>query len=404
MTARRTAFFALTAGVLIAALYTGERLYVIVLFILLALLALAVFHIAYTLHAFSYYQSLSKSAAVKGDSVRLSITLYNEGWIPYGRVRATYWLPDCLRGAPPHVLEGDVPAHGALSCEVDFACLHRGEYHPGLLSVRVSDVFGLFSASMRYEKFSYQALRLTVRPRVTELSDEARVAMVRQGRMESEDTTAQEVSAVRDIRAYRSGDALKRVHFKLSARRRSALVKEFEGSARPNTLLLLDVQAHGREGAEALEIEDAMVEAATALAHGMLEMRAPVRLVGYGAGRFEAAGSEPRNFDTMYAYLTVVKFDGKYSLTDVLALETSGAGQHVVLITSAIDPKLYGAMLALREAGDDVAAVVAATRAERVDGVDRFAAELNRHGVRCMVISPGDAPGNAPGNAGEAAG
>ena len=395
MTARRAAFFGLLAGALVAALYTGERLYVMILVIMSSLLLLALGHVFYTLAAFRYQQTLSRSSAMKGDEVHISIVLHNEGIIPFANVRATYWLPDCLRGAPPHRLEGDVPARGELRCEVDFTCLYRGEYNPGLLSVKVSDLFGLLSVSLPYEKFSYQSLRLIVRPRVTDLSDEARVAMIRLGRMDSEDTTAQEVSSVHDIRAYREGDALKRVHYKLSARRRSVLVKEFEGSARPNTLLLLDVRKHGREAVEALEIEDAMVEAATALAHGMLAVRAPVRLVGYGAHRFEASGSEPRDFDTMYAYLALVQFDGKHALNDVMTLEASSKGQHVLLVTSALDPKLYGAMLALREAGDDVAAVVVATHAERIDGANRYAAELNRRGVRCTILSPGEPLGAA---------
>lgn len=397
MTARRAAFFGLTAGVLIAALYTGDRLYVLILAFLLGLLALSLLHILYTLATFRFHQQLSRGAAVKGESVLLTIALYNEGIIPYANVRATYWLPDCLTGAPPHVMEGDIPARSELRHEGAFECAHRGEFNPGLLSVKVSDLFGLITISLPHAKFVTNPLRLLVRPRVLALSDEARVAMIRQGRMDSQDTVAQEVSAVRDIRAFRDGDPLKWVHFKLSARRRSVVVREFEGSARPNTLLLLDVHAHGREGADALEIEDAMVEATTALAYDMLESRAPVRLVGYGAQRFEANGSEPRDFDTMYAYLTIVKFDGTHALTDVLSLETSGKGQHVLLVTSALEPRLYGAMLALREAGDDVAAVVVATAAERVEGVNRYAAELNRRGVRCRVLSPGEAIGGAPG-------
>ncbi len=391
MIARRVAFFGVMCGVLIAATYTGERLYVILFAFMASIVCFALLHILFTFLTFRFDQTLSRCVSVKGEEVDLRIALYNESVIPYANLAATYWLPDNLLGEREHVLEGDIPSQGRLSLEVKFPCLFRGEYAPGLTSLRVSDLFGLISIQVPFRRFSYfSPLRLTVRPRVLSFGDDAQVALVRQGRMDAQDVTAQDVSAVRDIRAFRPGDALKWVHFKLSARRRAVLVREFEGSARPKTLLLMDAGRHGREGVRALEIEDTIIEAATALAHYLLEQRAPVRLVAYGTQRYEAQGSEPRDFGPMYAYFTVAAFDGQFPLTDVLAQETAERGQHVIVVTPSLDAGLYGALLALREAGSDVAAIVVATAQERVQGVERLAAELARRGVRCKVLSPGE--------------
>ncbi len=398
MTARRAAYFGLMAGVLVAAMYTGDVFYALIFAFFVALLLFALAHVLYTAASFRFEQSLSSSEAIKGEEVELSIALHNEGVVPYARVCALYWLPDNLTGAPLHMLEGDIPARGILRVSTAFLCTYRGEYAPGLMSLRVTDLFGLIALTIPLRRYTYyKPLRLTVRPRVMSLRDDAQVALIRQGRMDAADVSAQEVSSVRDIRAFRPGDALKWVHFKLSARRRAVLVREFEGSARPKTLLLLDVHRHGREGVKALEIEDAMVEAAAALAHQLLEDRAPVRLAAYGAQRYEAQGDEPRDFGPMYAYFTLAAFDGQYELTDVLALEAHEKGQHVLLITTQLAPKLYGAMLALREAGNDVAAVVVATPSERQNGVDRIAGELSRRGVRCRAISPGEDMGAVRG-------
>ncbi len=256
----------------------------------------------------------------------------------------------------------------------------------------------LIAITVPLTRFSYhKPLSLIVRPRILSLKDEAQVAQIQLGRMDSADVTAQEVSSVRDIRAFRPGDALKWVHFKLSARRRTMLVREFEGSARPRTLLVLDMSMHGREGVNALEVEDAMLEAATALTNSLLEDRIPMRLVAFGAQRFEAVGSEPRDFGPMYAYYTLARFNGQYPLTDVLTLETQDKGMHVLVVTSQLDAKLSGLMLAIREAGNDISAVVVATAQERVYAVNRSAEELVRRGVRCLVFSPNEAIDGAQG-------
>lgn len=47
-------------------------------------------------------------------------------------------------------------------------------------------------------------------------------------------------SSPNDFRAYQQGDPLKRIHWKMSARKRELIVKQFEEPALPDALVMLD--------------------------------------------------------------------------------------------------------------------------------------------------------------------
>ena len=51
---------------------------------------------------------------------------------------------------------------------------------------------------------------------------------------------SEDITSPEDVRAYREGDSMKRIHWKLSLRKRELLVRRFEVPAPPDTLILMD--------------------------------------------------------------------------------------------------------------------------------------------------------------------
>lgn len=88
-----------------------------------------------------------------------------------------------------------------------------------------------------------------------------------------------------DTRAYQEGDELRRVHWKLSLRRGSLLVRTFEEPARPDALVLMDCSPPAARGETALYMQDALCESAAAVAAVQLAASHIVRIPLSAASR-----------------------------------------------------------------------------------------------------------------------
>ena len=108
---------------------------------------------------------------------------------------------------------------GTTESENEFACPHVGVFPVGVSQLTISDCFGLF------------AFRRSMRgapQNVAVLPNPVQTAPLPVSPGEGENSSAQRAlsdhSIPEDIRAWQDGDELKRVHWKLSARRQSLMV------------------------------------------------------------------------------------------------------------------------------------------------------------------------------------
>lgn len=125
---------------------------------------------------------------------------------------------------------------GITESENEFACPHVGVFPVGVSQLTISDCFGLF------------AFRRSMRgapQNVAVLPNPVQTAPLPVSPGEGENSSAQRAlsdhSIPEDIRAWQDGDELKRVHWKLSARRQSLMVHTYETPQRPDALILLDI-------------------------------------------------------------------------------------------------------------------------------------------------------------------
>ena len=106
---------------------------------------------------------------------------------------------------------------------------------PAWKSYEVSDVFGFFKREHKPDMAGQELLVLPVPFDVEPLTFAAGDMGVETMRRAMEDP-----SSPNDFRAYQQGDPLKRIHWKMSARKRELFVKQFEEPALPDALVMLD--------------------------------------------------------------------------------------------------------------------------------------------------------------------
>ena len=235
---RRAAFYLLGAGCLIAGLFTGERIYFLVVAVQLLLLLCAYGMDFWTAFAFAYQQKLDRTETEKGETVTLTVDIFNDLPYPFPLMKVY------LTGISPkddQVFSFDLPAHSHITLTHTVPCPYRGEYPVGIEKLEIHDVFGLtkipFSMSRRAY---YRPIQVLVRPLRLTLSHLP-------GRNQDQKFFSGELlrlapygEDLAGVREYRPGDPPQRIHWKLSARQKLLLTRQFEVPNESGICLLVD--------------------------------------------------------------------------------------------------------------------------------------------------------------------
>ena len=264
---------------------------------------------------------------------------------------------------------------------------HVGVYEAGLRDLTVSDIFGLFRFRV---PVAGEGSSLTVLPRPFDiekprmiLGDDGSAVLAR---------AQEDYNAPEDVRAYRTGDAMKRIHWKLSSRKREILVRRFETPAPPDTLILLDCDEprggeNVNEGKECLR--DAMCETAVAVARMQMEDGSPVRLPLYGSRANEFSSDHAAGLALLQEMLAAQPFGGGEDFARVLNLELrrmrrTGAA---VIITTRLDAQVVEGVTHIRRMGPS-ARLYLVTYTPEAPEYQPYVARLQHHLVEVCYVTP----------------
>jgi uncharacterized protein (DUF58 family) len=265
---------------------------------------------------------------------------------------------------------------------------HVGVPEIGVDTWIFSDIFGLFEIRMRGGEtgeclvlprdFEVQALRFLS-------SDDGRALPNR---------TSEDLSSPDDTRAYRPGDPLKRVHWKLSARRRELTVRRYETPAPPDTLILMDCTLPGSP-ADSEEnravLRDTLCETALSVALMQSRSDAPVRMPFYGeqTAEFYMGEGHTQSISMLPELLARQPFSGGADFARVLNLELrrmrrTGA---TVIITSRLSADVVEGIAHIRRMGPS-ARVYLITKTPDAPQDRPYVARLQQCMVEVCYVSP----------------
>ncbi len=284
-------------------------------------------------------------------------------------------------GAPGEAQAADISPRAEGEIAEEYAAAHVGVWAAGLYSARVHDVFEMFSVPVPVPP----PQTVCVLPRPFEI-ERLKLLSGDDGRSipgrASEDLTSPE-----DVRAYRPGDAMKKIHWKLSYRKRELLVRRFETPAPPDTLILLDCQAP--EGADAPALRDALCETALSAARMQLTAENPVRVPFYGARATEYQSARVSTLPLLAEELARQPFSGGEPFERVLLLELrrmrrTGA---TVIITSRLTPGITQGVCNIRRMGA-TARFYLVTRTPDAESYMPYIAQMQSHLVEVCYVTP----------------
>jgi uncharacterized protein (DUF58 family) len=247
-------------------------------------------------------------------------------------------------------LEPDVPAVVA----VELACTRWGGYLAGGMALRAPGPLGL----IRFEQVVDASVPVRVYPAVERLRALPRPAATNVGSGNYVTRIRGEGLEFADLRPHVPGDRLRRVNWRVSARRGRLHVNEYHPERNADVVLFLDAFSDTRGGAGGTI--DMTVRAAAALAAAYLRTRDRVGIVGFGGVMrwvLPSSGTTQvyRILDSVIDTQVVVS----YAWRDVAYIPARTLPPHalVVALSPLSDRRMLSALADLRARGIDLAMI-----------------------------------------------
>lgn len=228
----------------------------------------------------------------------------------------------------------------------EFACPHVGVFPVGVTRVRFRDCFGFFRLTL--------SLR-TPPPNLVVLPGTAGALPLAfspgEGDGGAEKRALSDHNTPDDTRAWQEGDELRRVHWKLSMRKQTLMVRTYETPQRPDALLLLDYSAPSVAPALRAAAVDALTEGCAGVARLLLEDARPVRLPL--AGKQELGASSAHELNGIRDALARQPFTGRpdFARTLYAAAQRMRRAGAAVILTTSLTPAVADAAIALARTG-----------------------------------------------------
>ena len=243
---------ALAAVLLFIALSVGSPVFLLVGLTLLLVMPAELLAVLTTARSLRTSVSVEQTALVRGEDARLKVTVHCGGLLPVAPITVVLrTAPD----APEATLTLERQNGRRQSTRTVFHAAHCGVCRPGVARCEVEGLFGLFTMTVTPKDTGaplvvlprrYEAEPLTYAP-----GDPGMEAMAR---------ATEDINSPSDVRTYAPGDPMKKIHWKLSLRKRELLVRRFEEPALPDALVLMDQSAPRAASREAsADLRDAML-------------------------------------------------------------------------------------------------------------------------------------------------
>lgn len=335
----------MTLALLAAAFSTGSPIFLTAAVLIIVLAVSSFIGVWQASRTLTVQCELSGRAVQRGESVTLTVQVQHRGLIPIAPILLDlYATPDApetqvrLKDAPGKTQRLTMPFYAA----------HVGVSNPGVKSCTVEDLFGMFSITRKPGGGRGEVLVLPMVFQVEELTfapgDSGLETMAR---------ATEDVTSPSDVRAYQPGDAMKKIHWKLSLRKRELMVRRFEEPVLPECLVLMDCSpppSWGHAEAEA-DVRDSLLETAASVMASQMRSDHAARLPLLGAHPVELEKS--MGLPLILENLARVDFSETDRFERVLLLETRRMRKvgATVIITARLSGAMVDVMIRMKRMG-----------------------------------------------------
>jgi uncharacterized protein (DUF58 family) len=342
----RAALVAVLIGLFLLAYSTGVREAYALVYALIALFVIAVLWSILAARSVRLERHLQEGVAVVGEAFEERFVVRRRGPLP------APWIEVVDHGTIPGYHPGRVVSLGRerVSWVAQGIHLKRGWVGVGPTSVVARDPFGIWSSEARFEG----RRSLLVRPRISQLPELALPAAHHSGLAERLGSWADYPPEAGGVRDYAPGDAMSRIHWRLSYRHGRLMSKTFEQPMTADVWLVLDLERRAHWGQPGRSTEDTAVTVAASVAAQILKRGRRVGLIASDArGTVLDTVSGAHSERVLMDYLAVAEANGSRPLGESRVWEQLRQldRRAVVVVTPSTSGAWVAAARTVRERG-----------------------------------------------------
>ena len=337
-----------------------------------------------SLYSLSIMQTADKDLVMKGEEIQFHIAVLNKGFfITPALLFQLIESPYALQAKAEDQVMTALSARSRLELSFAVSCRYRGVYYIGLQCVQALDFLGLFKINRRWK----DKTQLVVYPRVIEIDNFPLSMNLMSKSFSRYELQEEDYSTVSDVRQYLPTDSMKRIHWKLSARRNTFIVKNYEDAALNSTVIFWDRLSLKGNQEYTVAAEDKIVELVVAIGYYCLKKRIPVDL--YYSGDEPLSAVNIADFEKLYACSAHSLFDQGESVENPLAafLHVQTNPINLTVITTRLTEILYDRLAGAYYFGHHVVLLYVPPEIEYENAVSVFSMlkELGMYAYRLEV-------------------
>jgi uncharacterized protein (DUF58 family) len=216
--------------------------------------------------------------AFLGEKIPVLLRLTNRSWLPMPWLMVEDRVPLDLKEVDSYRSVLSVGSHAQIEHRYTLYAKRRGYYTVGPLTLTTGDLFGFAEASWQEEK----PVHVTVYPEVLPLHKIGLPSRSPFGTLASTQRLFEDPNRMAGVRAYSSGDSMRRIHWKASAHEDSLLVKKFQPAIALNVTIILDLNRTAYPINGAISASEWAIVVAASIASYVVGQRQPIGLISNG--------------------------------------------------------------------------------------------------------------------------
>ncbi len=177
--------------------------------------------------------------AFLGERVPIELRIENTSRLPIPWVQFVESVPVALRTKKPTHIAATFRPKEQKTVTYEVQAMRRGYYRVGPMLLTVGDLFGFTEKGSRLS-----ADYLTIYPQIIPLHHLGFSSRLPFGTLSSKQRLFEDPARPAGVRQFRSGDSLRHINWKVSARKESLLVKTFQPAISLETMILLNLNAN----------------------------------------------------------------------------------------------------------------------------------------------------------------
>ena len=295
---------------------------------------------------FRYEQRLDCSSATKGETVTYRLKVINKSPLLLHSIAVAFHSTGTVFARELCGRSLSAPPLSAAVHEILLPCKCRGAYDIGVSEIRLSDYLGLFSLRQHVKPLAV----LTVYPRIVTIPTFP-VLTGAEGEPGMHGTRGSEnTESISDIRKYASGDRLRSIHWKLSAKKEELMVKNYEQASGADADLILDASGCIGSKEERAASEDRLVECAISLIWHFVTRSIPATVWHCGKQPERHAVKNSGDFRGIYQILSETGFE-EPCLPELSTIIRTTGRKTVVAVTIQLGEELCTLLVKAKSAG-----------------------------------------------------